>query len=142
VYIRHYKIERYPWGRGNMTIYFGFAIGDSMFEGDCFIERRSMTLDEVRATLQAGVISCVNPGHQATIDALRSRFGLDVEIPLEPPRVSLVPGDTVIVMGVRGLPRLVDRHEYTTEEISGASFAFHAYKVQLLTTEIEGRRES
>jgi len=125
-----------------MTIYFGFAIADSMFEGNCLIERRSITLDEVRARLQSGVTSCVNRGHQATIDALRSRFDLDVEIPLEPPRVSLAPGDTHIVMGVRGLPRLIDRHEYTTEEISGASFAFHAYKVHVQTTEIEGDLES
>ena len=48
------------------------------------------------------------------------RFGIDVVIPEKPPIVSLHPGDSVIVMAVRGLPRLEGRHEYTPEEVAGA----------------------
>ena len=38
-------------------------------------------------------------------------------------------GDAVVVMGVRGLPRLTDRHEYTSEEVASASFTFSLYTV-------------
>ena len=50
-------------------------------------------------------------------------------IPAQPPRVSVGVGDSVVVMGVRGLPRLTDRHEYTEEEIASATFSFSEYKV-------------
>jgi hypothetical protein len=60
---------------------------------------------------------------------MRSKFGIDVAIPAAPPRVSLSSGDSVIVMGVRGLPRLTDRHEYTNEEVAKANFVFSEYTV-------------
>ena len=113
-----------------MTMYFGFALADSMFSGTCTIERRVLTVDEVRDLAKAGtLVPCLNPSHAATIDAMRSRFGIDVEIPETPPRVSVGSGDSVIVMGVRGLPRLTDRHEYTEEEIASATFNFSLYSV-------------
>ena len=111
-----------------MKKYFGFALADSMFAGDCTIQRTALTAEEVKA--MAGELTpCLNPSHRATIDAMRSRFGIDVEIPAQPPRVSVGIGDSVIVMGVRGLPRLTDRHEYTEEEIASATFSFSEYKV-------------
>lgn len=109
--------------------FFGFALADSMFSGDCAITRRALSVDEVRQLVAAGVESCCNPSHVATIEAMRARFGLHVEIPAAPPRVSLGSGDSVIVMGVRGLPRLTDRHEYTAEEVEQASFTFSLYSV-------------
>ena len=105
-----------------MTKFFGFALADSMFSGDCAIQRKVLTADEVKA--MAGELTpCLNPSHQATIDAMRKRYGIDVAIPEIPPRVSLGVGDSVVVMGVRGLPRLTDRHEYTEEEIAQALLA-------------------
>ena len=71
----------------------------------------------------------MNPSHAATIAAMQSRYGIDVPIPATPPRVVLNQGDSVIVMGVRGLPRLTDRHEYTEEEIASATFTFSQYSV-------------
>jgi hypothetical protein len=112
-----------------MKTYFGFALADSMFASDCTITRCTVPVEEVRALVAQGVESCCNPSHKATIDAMRSRFGIDVPIPETPPRVSLGPGDSVIVMGVRGLPRLTDRHEYTEEEIAQATFTFSMYTV-------------
>lgn len=112
------------------TTFFGFALADSMFAGDCVIERRTISVEEVREAIARGVESCCNPSHGATIAAMRERFGLDVSIPAAPPRVVLRPGDGVIVMGVRGLPRLTDRHEYTTEEIAQATFSFSLYSVR------------
>ena len=111
-----------------MAKFFGFALADSMFAGNCDISRRTLVADEVKA--MAGELTpCLNPSHQATIDAMRSRYGIEVAIPETPPRVSLGVGDSVVVMGVRGLPRLTDRHEYTEEEIAQATFSFSEYTV-------------
>lgn len=43
---------------------------------------------------------------------------------------ALAVGDSVVVMGVRGLPRLTDRHEYSEEEVAQATFEFHEYTVE------------
>ena len=109
--------------------YFGFALADSMFRGSCTIDRRSISVEEVKERIAQGVESCCNPSHKATIDAMTARYGIEVSIPEAPPRVSLGSGDSVVVMGVRGLPRLTDRHEYTEEEIAKASFLFAEYLV-------------
>ncbi len=111
-----------------MTRYFGFALADSMFFGNCTIRRRELSVDEVKA-MEGSFTPCLNPSHQATIDAMHARFGIGVEIPSQPPRVSVGSGDSVVVMGVRGLPRLTDRHEYTEEEIAAATFSFSEYTV-------------
>ena len=112
-------------------IYFGFALADGMFAaaGNCSIRRRKLTVEQVRAEVEAGVEPCLNPSHAATIHAMRDRFGIDVPIPAAPPKVDVGDGDSVIVMGVRGLPRLTDRHEYTAEEVAAATFEFAEYLV-------------
>ncbi len=114
-----------------MQTYFVFAVADSMFphSAECTIRRRELDADTVRAIVADGVIPCLNPSHQATIAAMRDRFGIDVSIPETPPRVELQDGDRLIVMGVRGLPRLTDRHEYTETEIAGAEFRFCEYRI-------------
>jgi hypothetical protein len=120
--------ERMP---ASKKVYFGFALADSMFSGACVIKRREIvTVDELKNFIESGVESCLNPSHQATIDAMRQKYDIDVAIPATPPRVSLGNGDSVIVMGVRGLPRLTDRHEYTKEEIAKANFSFSIYTVE------------
>ena len=101
-----------------------------MFAEDCTITRRILSVEDVRAKVAAGVESACNPSHGATINAMRARYALEVAIPATPPRVSLGTGDSVIVMGVRGLPRLTDRHEYTDEEVAKATFVFSEYTVQ------------
>ncbi len=60
---------------------------------------------------------------------MRRRFGIEVPIPERAPRVLLESGDSVVVMGVRGLPRLEDRHEYTDSEVEGAQFSFSIFSV-------------
>lgn len=111
--------------------FFGFALADGMFAtaGACQIVRRPLSVGQVAAKVAEGVVSCCNPSHVSTIDAMRARFGLHVEIPETPPRVALARGDAVIVMGVRGLPRLTDRHEYTASEVAQATFEFSEYTV-------------
>jgi len=120
-----------------MKKFFGFALADSMFPGDCEIVRRTISIEEAKAAIAQGVESCCNLSHQATIDAMRSRFGIDVVIPEAPPRVALGSGDSVIVMGVRGLPRLTDRHEYTADEVAKATFVFTEYSVKPRMNDIQ-----
>ncbi len=113
-----------------MKTYFGFALASGMFVGNCTISRRLMEVAEVKEALAGeNLVSCVNKSHIPTIEAAKTRFGLEVPVPETPPTVKTIPGDRVIVMGVSGLPRLVDRHEYTPAEIEGASFEFVEYLV-------------
>ncbi len=112
-----------------MTTYFGFAISDSMFPGECLIARRELTVDEVKEILKRGVESCINPGHKATIHEMHRRFGIDLPIPTSVPKVSLASGDNLVVASMRGLPRLVGRREYTEQEIADAAFSFALYTV-------------
>ena len=112
-------------------VFFGFALADSMFQGNCEIVRKTLSAEEVAEMAKEGRLTpCLNPSHQATITAMQKRFGIQVNIPETPPRVALGEGDSVVVMGVRGLPRLTDRHEYTEEEIEGATFSFSMYTVR------------
>lgn len=110
----------------DMTRYFGFAFSASMLPpGEVSLKKRDLSADEVRDLLAAGSVEfCLNPSHEATVEAARSRYGLAIEVPARPPRVDLASGDSVVVMQVSGLPRLTDRHEYTREEIDSASFGF------------------
>ena len=112
-------------------VFFGFAVADSMFSGDVVVERQTLDLDAVKYILAKNeVIPCLNPSHKPTIDAMRNKFGLDVPIPERAPQVQLDVGDGLIVMGVRGLPRLdATRHEYTQSEIDSASFSFSIWEV-------------
>jgi len=111
-----------------MKTFFGFAIADSMFPAECTIRRTSLSVGTAKAWIETA-IPCLNRSHQATIQAMESRFGIHVDIPKDPPQVALESGDALIVMGVRGLPRMTDRHEYTAEEIAGATFQFALYEV-------------
>jgi len=108
--------------------YFGFALADSMLPNG-LIRKEQMSVEQVKEAVEQGVEPCLNPSHQATIDAMREKFGIEVAIPDAPPRVTLDVGESLVVMGVRGLPRLTDRHEYTAEEIEAASFVFSRYTV-------------
>ena len=108
--------------------YFGFALAASMFTTDCTISHRFLSPEEVKGSVSE-LVPCLNPSHEATIAAMRERFGIDIAIPETPPKVTLGHGDSLIVMGVRGLPRLTDRHEYTEEEIAAAAFVFSEFAV-------------
>lgn len=115
-----------------MTTYFGFGLADSMFPPACTLSRVQITIERAIALVEGGVVSCLNPSHAATVAAMSAR-GLRVAIPATAPKVALVVGDRLVVLGVRGLPRLEGRHEYTDEEIAGATFALALYLVEPLS---------
>lgn len=113
-----------------MTTYFGFALASSMFSGGCMIEREVITEITPEFVAECDLaINCCNASHAATVQAAYEKFGLSLQIPEKPPTVELEEGDTLIVMGVKGLPRLTDRHHYTAEEIASAKFEFVKYIV-------------
>jgi hypothetical protein len=116
-----------------MANYFGFGISDNMFpvQYDGNIERKQLTPYEAKPIIEANDTRiCLNPSHAATIAVMENCFGIHCEIPAKAPLVSLSVGDTLIVMGVSGLPRLEGRHEYTQDEIDNASFRFASYTLK------------
>ena len=124
------KAQAHYGGKNMSRSFFGFGIAPSMFPETCTITRRPLTVDEVKSIVAEGVVPCLNPSHTATIAVMNTRFGIEVEIPERAPRVSLENGDRVVVMGVRGLPRLEGRHEYTDEEVENAQFSFSIFSVE------------
>ena len=113
----------------NTKIFFGFGIAPSMFPQTCNIRKETLSVEQARETIAAGVVSCLNPSHKASIEVLNTRFGISVEIPPKAPSVVVQHGEAVLVMGVGGLPRLENRHEYTPEEVAGAKFSFALFTV-------------
>ena len=112
-----------------MKTYFGFGIAPSMFPANRIITKHELSVEQAKDIIGGGVLSCLNPSHKATIEVMQSRFGVNVEIPQKAPSVALVTGERLVVMGVRGLPRLENRHEYTPEEVAGAKFDFALFTV-------------
>jgi hypothetical protein len=114
-----------------MKTYFGFGIAPSMFPGNCVIAKRELDAEQAKEIIAEGVTSCLNPSHQATIEVMKSRFNVYVEIPARAPNISLQNGDRLVIMGVSGLPRLEGRHEYTEAEVQGAKFSFSLWSVSI-----------
>lgn len=112
-----------------MKTYFGFGIAPSMFPHNCNIRKETLTVEQAKEFIAGGVVSCLNPSHKASIDVMQTRFGISVEIPPKAPSVVVQADERVLVMGVGGLPRLENRHEYTSEEVAGAKFSFALFTV-------------
>lgn len=121
-------------------LFFGFAVADSMFIQDSvtkatIIERVALNIDDVEYIInndKRDFVPCVNPSHVPTIKALKERFpsiAKNVVVPERAPSIQLEVDDSLIVMSVRGLPRLEGRHEYTKGEIENADFSFSIYNV-------------
>lgn len=107
--------------------YFGLAFSGSMLIKELQKTSKAsvlFSLIEIEDNKQAveKALVCLNPSHQATVDVLRSRLGLNIKIPNSAPKVSLKKGDTLFVLQVQGLPRLQGRSEYTEAEIESAQF--------------------
>ncbi len=112
--------------------FFGFALATSMFEGNGNVTFKQVSPEEAREIIKKStetgqMESCLNPSHIPTIDAMRSRYSIDVAVPEKAPFAKLQAGDILVIMGVRGLPRLEGRHEYTKEEIASATFSFSVW---------------
>lgn len=119
--------------------YFGFAVADGMFSGDAVVTRRILDAAGAKSLIEAAKAagsfeSAINASHVPTVEAMASRFGLEVEVPAIPPKIVLGEGDAFVVMSVRGLARLEGRTQYTEDEIAKATFTFAIWQVLGHTT--------
>ncbi len=109
----------------------GLAMSSTMFQGDLLILRRELSPVEVREILaRQDVVSCVNPSHKATVDALKKKFGIEVPIPDGPaPKIVLEPGDSLLVLSANFKRRLAEGEKYSPEEVEAAQYEFALYQV-------------
>jgi hypothetical protein len=107
----------------------GLALSSTMFEGEYLIARLVLGLGRVKHLLSGEIVSCLNPSHTATIEALRQKYGIEIPIPESAPKVTLEPGDTLVVLSARFSRRLAEGERYSAEEIATATFEFVAYAV-------------
>ncbi|GIW78273.1 MAG: hypothetical protein KatS3mg105_0080 [Gemmatales bacterium] len=111
-----------------MPTYIALAISDSMFPAGTF-RKKAITANDVKSIIDnEEVVSCVNPSHRSTIDALKQRYGLEIPVPEKPAKITLRKNDNLIVCTVLGLPR--ETREFSQEEIERASFTFSLWTIQ------------
>lgn len=108
----------------------GLAMSSTMFAEEALLVRMPIGAQRVMDIAESEeCVSCVNPSHAATIDALREKFGITLPIPETAPKVSLEPGDTLVVLSARFSRRLAEGERYSAEEVAAATFEFVAYAV-------------
>jgi hypothetical protein len=113
-------------------LYFGFAIADGMFNGNVVVTRTELSIKEVKFLInnnKDNLVPCINPSHVPTINAMKFKYELDILVPEKAPIVRMKVGDKLIVMSVRGLPRLEGVHEYSEEVIEKATFNFALWEL-------------
>lgn len=112
------------------TTYVGLALSSTMFCGEALISRFQLSADEAAELIRGeDVVSCLNPSHVATIEALQERFEIEIPIPETAPKVCLEPGDTLLVLSAKFNRRLAEGERYTAEEVQAANFEFVVYRV-------------
>ncbi len=79
---------------------------------------------------QGWITPCFSKEDKKAVDAMCFVYGIKTFVPSCPPKVLMRPGDSFIVMSVKGLPRLADDRPYASEEISHASFVFMKYTLE------------
>ena len=110
-------------------LYVGFAISDTMFSTNAKLLREVVNVETVKQLLLDKHIVCANPSHAATFVALKEKYGIQLEVPSKAPNIHLGLHDELLLLSVRGLPRLEGRHEYTSDEIDNAQWSFALWEV-------------
>lgn len=111
-------------------LYFAFTTSDSMWPANCRLQRLALTEEGARRLITTfKVESACNPRHTGSIKAMRRKFGDRIPIPERPPQVRLTFGDEIVIMSLRGLPRLEEPREYTDAEMERATFEYALYRV-------------
>lgn len=98
--------------------YIGLAFSAQMLSKKCLIAFDPIAIETICVD---GLVSCANPTHKVSLDALNSRYGINVPVAEKAPKVSLETGDAIIVLQIAGLPR--ETREFTAEEVAKASFS-------------------
>jgi len=112
-----------------MATYVGLAIADGMFPDTVTASRRPLTVEQAHELIGADVVSCCNPSHRTTLDALQQKFDIAVPIPEKAPFVKLTSGDKVIVLSARFPRRLNEGETWTAEEVDKAEFKFGLWEI-------------
>jgi len=112
-----------------VKVYVGLAIADGMFPEVVSASRRPLTVEEAKSLIEAGLISCCNPSHALTLDALREKYGIAVPIPEKPTFVKLSTGDKVIVLSARFSRRLNEGEKWTKGDVDQAVFKFGLWEI-------------
>jgi len=108
----------------------GLAMSSTMFAGEVLLVRLPISASRAKRLVEdEECVSCANPSHSATVDALREKFGISIPIPETAPKVTLESGDTLIVLSARFSLRLAEGERYSAEEIAAATIEFVAYAV-------------
>lgn len=116
-------------------LFFGLAMGDSMFPTDCAVSKTTLSPDKAIEWLErykeAGTyFSCCNANHANTLEVLKRRHGID-GMPSEgtAPKVSLESGDSLMVFSIGNVPRDKPEGGYTDEQVGNATFTFSLWNV-------------
>jgi hypothetical protein len=106
----------------------GLAMSSTMFAEEALLVRMPINAKRVMDIAESEeCVSCVNPSHIATIEALREKYGINLPIPETAPKVTLEPGDTLVILSARFNRRLAEGERYSAEEVAAATFEFVAY---------------
>jgi hypothetical protein len=106
-------------------VYIGLAFSAQMLSGSGRFAFEQVPIDKINAD---GLVSCVNPSHKVSLDALKTRYGISIPVSEKATKVSLVnAGDAIIVLQISGLPR--ETREFTAEEVAQANFSAMKFTV-------------
>jgi len=113
-----------------INYYFGLDIevSDSIFPAFSTIVKSEVSAHKVRCIIPRSRI-CINRSHNGIIAALKERFDIAVEIPEVQPPMTLVQGDALIILRVRGTAILTGDSSPTKEQIESAIFEFSMYEI-------------
>lgn len=110
-----------------MTTYIGLAVSGTMFPIEGNIKMTEATPEEVQhLVVSQNITSALNPSHTSTIDAIRRKFDLALPVPETAPKVSLAPGDSLIIIQAH-LPRLAEGEVHSAETIERADITFRRW---------------
>ncbi len=112
----------------------GLAMSSTMFGREALISRRVLDAEEAKRIISGEIVSCFNPSHIATIEAIRTHFDIEVEIPETAPKVTLEQGDSLLVLSARFPRRLNEGERFSSEEVDSVSFELVEYTVEFSTT--------
>ncbi|HLD61316.1 MAG TPA: hypothetical protein VJA27_04275 [Patescibacteria group bacterium] len=108
--------------------YLGFNIDWHMFLRNCQIDKKQLSVKDLKDWVRLGVIVFAEQSYKKLLKVIVERFNLGLEIPARYPAVSLASVDRVLVIGVSRLPRLKSGR-YTRKEAGKATFTFNLFTV-------------
>ena len=109
-------------------ILFGFDVSDRLFEGNCKIVRRELTVAEVQERVKKGVVPIFSLRDKALNDLLRSYCGIFIALRDNIRVYKAKTGDSIIIARFVDLP---ERTKYSSNsEQDGITCLFSEYTVE------------